>query len=298
MHDDELEKALKETRVVARATPETKMRLIEAARDDHKIIAMTGDGVNDAPALHAADVGVAMGGTGTDVAREAADLVLVDDNFATIVDAVKEGRSVLGNVQKVVTYLFATNAMELVVIGVALAFMLPTPLLAVQILWLNLVTDTLPVLALATEPTHGGRIKPEHGKLLPRNAWIRIGMLGTVMGIIGLSIYFYAANLDGDSLRFAFVLLTMTSMQWWAAFSIRSSTRSVFALNPLENKFLLAAIGTIAGVTILALSGGPLSTLLHVQPLPWTTWLWVVGLGAVILIPDELWKLAHKRRKG
>lgn len=296
LKDDELKEILKEVNVIARATPETKMRLIEVARGDKKIIAMTGDGVNDAPALHAADVGIAMGGTGTDVAREAADLVLVDDNFATIVDAIKEGRTVLGNVQKVVTYLFATNAMELTVIGVALAFMLPTPLLAVQILWLNLVTDALPVLALATEPTHGGHTKPEHGKLLPKNAWIRIGILGATMGAVGLGTYFYALNLDGDMMRFALVLLAMTSMQWWAAFSVRSSTRSVFTLNPLDNKFLLAAIGIIIVITIIALNGGPLSDLLHVQSISWNMWLWIIGIGAVVLVPDEIMKFVSKRR--
>jgi len=297
MNDDQLVEELKEVRVIARATPETKMRLIEVARGEQKIIAMTGDGVNDAPALHAADVGVAMGGTGTDVAREAADLVLMDDNFATIVDAIKEGRSVLGNVQKVVTYLFATNAMELAVIGVALAFMLPTPLLAVQILWLNLVTDALPVLALATEPAHGGQTKPEHGKLLPKNAWIRIGILGTAMGAIGLGAYFYAMSIDGDMMRFSIVLLAMTSMQWWAAFSIRSSTRSVFTFNPFENTFLLAAIGIIIVMTLIALSGGPLSHLLHVTSIPWTVWLWIIALGALVLLPDEIWKLVHARKR-
>jgi Ca2+-transporting ATPase len=296
LRPDELAKELKTLRVVARATPEVKMALIQAARKDGNIVAMTGDGVNDAPALHAADVGVAMGGTGTDVARQAADMVLVDDNFSTIVEAVKEGRAVLGNVRKALTYLFATNAMELAVIAAALAFTLPVPLLAVQILWLNLVTDALPVLALATEPTHGGRTKPERGKLLARREWLRIAALGAVMGLIGFGAYAYALSEDGDALRFSIVLLAMTSMQWWAAFSVRSSTRSVFALNPFGNKFLLAAIAVIAAVTIIALSGGPLTALLHLQPIPYSYWLWIVGAGALVLVPDELWKLTRRKK--
>ncbi len=296
MKPAKLREELKTLRIVARATPETKMRLIEAAREEKKIIAMTGDGVNDAPALHAADVGVAMGGTGTDVAREAADLVLTDDNFSTIVSAIREGRTVLGNVQKVVTYLFSTNAMELVVIGVALVLMLPAPLLPVQILWLNLVTDALPVLALASEPTHGGHTKPEFGKLLPRHAWIRIAVLGATMGAIGLAAYFHATMMGDGVFRLSLVLLAMTSMQWWAAFSVRSSTRSVFRLNPLGNKPLLAAIGIIVVVTLIAFSGGPLSHLLHVEPLPWNIWIWFVAIGALIFIPDELWKLVRRKK--
>lgn len=296
--DEELKKRLSSIRVIARAAPEAKMKLIRAAREEHKIIAMTGDGVNDAPALHAADVGVAMGGTGTDVAREAADMVLADDNFATIVDAIKEGRTVLGNVQKVVTYLFATNAMELVVIGIALAFQLPTPLLAAQILWLNLVTDSLPVLALATEPTHGGHTKPAHGKLLPKAAWIRIALLGGVMGMIGLGVYFYFYTMDvaSQGVRFAAILLAMTSMQWWVAFSVRSSTKSIIKLNPLSNTALLGAIGIIFLVTILALSGGPLSVLLRVQPIPLELWFALIAIGALTIIPDEIWKFLRARK--
>ena len=296
LQPQERSERLKSVRVIARATPETKMELIRITREEGLTVAMTGDGVNDAPALHAADIGVAMGATGTDVAREAADLVLLDDRFATIVSAVKEGRAVLGNVQKVVTYLFATNAMELFVIGAALILQLPSPLLAVQILWLNFVTDALPVLALAGEPSHGGREKPEHGKLLPKNGWSRIGLLGAVMGMVGLLSYMHALNTGNESERHSIVLFAMITVQWWAAFSVRSSTKSFFMMNPAGNKYLIGAIGTIALITLISFSGGPLSDLLKIMSFPLKTAIWILCVGAITLLPDEIWKWQKRRQ--
>ncbi len=295
LEDKELSNALASLKVIARATPETKMRLIHVSRKDGSVIAMTGDGVNDAPALHAADVGIAMGKSGTDVARGAADLVLVDDNFATIVSAIQEGRSVVGNIEKVVTYLFATSSAELVLISMAMFFYLPTPLLAAQILWLNLVTDGFLDIALAMEPMHGGHTRPPRGRLISKRAWTRIALLGASMGIIGIGVYAYALNTNGDTLRYSVTLLAMSVMQWWSAWSNRSSTTSIFRLNPFGNIPLIIATGIVLFLMTVALYGGPLSSLLRIGPLPLSTWLWIVPLAAIPVVVDEFWKLAHRR---
>lgn len=282
-------------RVVARATPDTKMHLIRAARHGGRIIAMTGDGVNDAPALQAADVGVAMGKTGTDVAREASSLILTDDNFATIVAAIQEGRSVVANVEKVVTYLLSTSAAEVVIIGSALAMGQVSPLLPVQILWLNLVTDGFLDIALALEPTHGGHAKPPKGRLLTRRAWQRIALLGTTMGIIGFGASMYASGLNGATLHFSITLLVMSIMQWWNAWNARSATKSLFSLPVFANRPLLLATGTVSLLMVLALYWQPLSSLLRIGPVPFSVWLWAIPLGAIVVVVDELWKLGHRK---
>lgn len=290
----ELTEHLQLIRVVARATPETKMHLIKAARTGGRIIAMTGDGVNDGPALQAADVGVAMGKSGTDVAREASSLILTDDNFATIVAAIQEGRSVVGNVEKVVTYLLSTSAAEVVIIGAALVLGFPSPLLPAQILWLNLVTDGFLDIALALEPTHGGNAKPPKGRLLSSRAWQRIALLGITMGGIGFYAMQHAIGINGVETQYAITLLALCVMQWWNAWNARSATKSIFQINPLSNPHLIGATGIVILLTALLLYWPPLTNLLHVAPVPLSEWLWVIPVGAAVVVVDELWKLAHR----
>jgi calcium-translocating P-type ATPase len=294
--DDALRDALQSTRVIARATPELKMKLVRAARGDGKIIAMTGDGVNDAPALQAADVGIAMGKAGTDVARGAASLILMDDNFATIVAAIREGRSVVANVEKVVTYLLSTSAAEVVVIGTAILFGMASPLLPAQILWLNLVTDGFLDIGLAMEPTHGGHAKPPKNALMPRRAWIRIALLGTTMGLVGWFAYRYTAHINaGTATQFGIVLLTLSVLQWWNAWNARSATASVFKLPLFSNKYLWGALAVVVALMLLALYWPPLAALLSVAPVAFEHWLWILPLGAIVILVDEIWKLIHRR---
>lgn len=295
-HSEHLSEALEGIRVVARATPDMKLHLVQAARANGRIIAMTGDGVNDAPALQAADVGVAMGKSGTDVARGAASLVLTDDNFATIVAAIQEGRSVVANVEKVVTYLLSTCAAEVVVIGAALILGYTSPLLPVQILWLNLVTDGFLDIALALEPTHGGHAKPPKGRLLPARAWHRIALLGTVMGATGLFAAWHASQIQGQTYQFAVTMLALGVLQWWNAWNARSSTKSIFAMSPFSNKHLIGATLTVVLLMCVALYWPPLATLLRVEAVPLYEWFWIVPLGAVIVLVDEVWKWVHRRK--
>jgi len=192
MSREELDAKIDSIKVYARTSPEQKLRIVEALKRHGKVVAMTGDGVNDAPALKQADIGVAMGITGTDVSRQAADMILMDDNFATIVSAVEEGRKIYDNVKNVVRYLFSSNLGEVLVVFLAIMLGMPLPLMAVQILWVNLVTDSLPALALSVDPVAPGVMKrpprPRDEGIFTRLTLFDMGLFGaaTCIGTLGL----------------------------------------------------------------------------------------------------------------
>jgi P-type Ca2+ transporter type 2C len=245
MSVQELRQAVGSVSIYARVAPEQKLTIVQTLQDQGHIVAMTGDGVNDAPALQKANIGVAMGITGTDVAKEAADMVLLDDNFATIVAAVKEGRAIYDNIRKFIKYLMATNVGELAVMLVAPFLGMPLPLLPLQILWMNLVTDGLPGLALGFEPPERGimhrRPHPPNESIFARGLGTHILWAGPLMGIIALLagwVYWRA----GDETWQTMLFTVLTISQMFHVMAIRQERESLFRAGLLSNRLLLGAV--------------------------------------------------------
>ena len=242
---EELKKVVCEVDVYARVSPEHKLKIVKALEDQVEIVAMTGDGVNDAPALNAADIGVAMGITGTDVAKEAADMILLDDNFATIVAAVEEGRRIYDNIRKFFTYTMTSNAGEIWVMLIAPLIGMPFALLPLQILWVNLVTDGLPGLALSVEPAEKNVMRrppyPPDENVFGRGMARQILWVGILMGFVSLGLGYYYWS-QGNPNWQTIVFTTLTLSQMGNALALRSSRESLFKIGVLSNKSLLNAV--------------------------------------------------------
>jgi Ca2+-transporting ATPase len=242
---EELKKVVCEVDVYARVSPEHKLKIVKALEEQVEIVAMTGDGVNDAPALNAADIGVAMGITGTDVAKEAADMILLDDNFATIVAAVEEGRRIYDNIRKFFTYTMTSNAGEIWVMLIAPLIGMPFALLPLQILWVNLVTDGLPGLALSVEPAEKNVMRrppyPPDENVFGRGMARQILWVGILMGFVSLGLGYYYWS-QGNPNWQTIVFTTLTLSQMGNALALRSSRESLFKIGVLSNKSLLNAV--------------------------------------------------------
>ncbi|HEY0010641.1 MAG TPA: HAD-IC family P-type ATPase [Candidatus Paceibacterota bacterium] len=296
--DTELAHALARVSVFARVTPEHKLRIINAYRKRGDIVAMTGDGVNDAPSLVAADLGVAMGAIGTEVAKEAADIILLDDNFGSIVSAVEEGRSIYKTIQKVILYLFSTSVGEAFTIIAALLLGMPLPLLASQIIWLNFVTDGFLVLALGLEPKERGLLGsgaagPKRHPLIDRISLERMLLMGAVM-VIG-TLYLFMQYADSDMTKALTVsVTTLAIFQWFNAWNCRSETRSLFAMNPFGNLYLVGATALVAALHYLALTVPFLQEVLHTMPLTAAEWLMCIGVASTVIIAEEVRKLIRR----
>ncbi len=301
MDDAELQDAVRRRRVFARITPEQKVRIVEALRANGHIVAVTGDGVNDAPALKRAHIGVAMGMTGTDVAKEAADMVITDDNFASIVAAVEEGRKIFNNIRNFTAYLLGANVGEILIVLAGVVGGIPLPLLPMQILWVNLVSDSLPALALGMEPGDPDAMRraprpPEEPVVTGRIAWV-LGLRGLVeAGAVLAAFVLWAEVLDAsDDKARTMAFATIITAELMMAYGSRSLFRPVASLGLLTNRHLMAALLLSFGALLVVLYAPPLQDAFRLEPLGLREWLVVVGLGAVPLIVIEAMKVSPWR---
>ena len=299
--DAELHDALPQIAVFARVQPAQKLRIVEALQARGEVVAMTGDGVNDAPALARADVGVAMGITGTEVAKSAAKIVITDDNFATIVGAVEQGRVVYGNLKKVILYLFATSIDEVAILLLALLGGYPLPLAAVQILWINIVTEGTLTVNLVMDPADGDEMRrapvPRDDQLLDRAMALRVALMAAtaVAVTFGWFAWRQALGIDLDRVRTeTFTLLAMC--QWFNALNCQSATRSALRLGVLNNRWLLGGLVLSVLLQGAVLYAPPLNALFHTQPLPLAGLLPLLALASVVLWAEELRKAVARSR--
>jgi len=297
MAGEELAEQVGRTRVFARVSPEHKVRIVEALKQKGAIVAMTGDGVNDAPALKKADIGAAMGQTGTDVAKEAADMVLVDDNFATIVRAVQEGRVIFANIKKAVYFLLSCNLGEIITIFVAIVLGWPVPLIPLQILWVNLITDSLPALALGVEPPEGEIMKrpplhPEEG-LFGRKVRLSLGVFGGFVALLTLVAFRWGLRetvRKGVTMAFA----TLGLCQLVHAYNFRSLQEPLWRRRRVPNKKLLYSTIGSAFLHLLVFFTPWFRRIFHVQSLPLNDWLLIGELALAPLFLGEVWKTVVK----
>lgn len=298
MTDDTLAEKLLLTTVFARVTPDHKLRIVQAYRKRGEIVAMTGDGVNDAPPLVAADLGVAMGKIGTEVAKEAADIILLDDNFASIVSAAEEGRGIYKTIKKVILYLFSTSLGEMLVIIGAILLGYPLPLLAAQIIWLNFVTDGFLDVSLAMEPEEEGLMQ---GAFQRPKKWIVDGLMGLRMCLMALpmmigTLILFVHYLDADPTKaWTISLTTLAAFQWFNAWNCRSERKSIFQMNPFSNLFLVGATIIIVGLQIFAVYNPFMQNLLHTTPLALSEWAILILVASSILFIEEIRKFFYRK---
>ncbi len=291
--DEELNRNIMRYSVFARVSPEHKVRIVKAYKSTGAVVAMTGDGVNDAPALKNADIGIAMGKNGTDVAKNASDMILTDDNFVTIVKAVKQGRNIFDNIKKAVHFLISTNVGEIVTIFMGLLLGLESPLLAIQLLWVNLVTDSIPAIALGLEKADKDIMnrKPQDSKkgLFAGGLWGKIFVEGTMIGVLTLLAFSIGNHLYGIEVARTMAFLSLGLLELVHSFNIKSE-ESIFKAGLFENKYLLGAfvIGAILQIGVVCVPG--LANVFNLVPLSLEAWLYVAGISISPLIIMEIQK--------
>ncbi len=324
--DDNLKAVIEDTDVFARVSPEHKMRIVDALQAHDEVVAMTGDGVNDAPAIKRADIGVAMGITGTDVAKETADMVLTDDNYASIVSAVEQGRIIYGNIRKFVFFLLSSNVAEIMIIFLATLAGLPAPLTAIQLLWLNLITDGAPALALAMEKgdpdimerSPRPKNEPIINKTMQTGIVVQtIAQSGSVLmafmfGLMwhleagaavpeGVNSFWYVLQhnwrgidvMTAETMAFA----TLSLAELFRAYTVRSERVSLFQIGVFSNKYMQYAVGVSITLLILVMTVPFLQPIFNTHPLNLTEWLTVLGLAILPAIAEEITKFFLRKQK-
>lgn len=303
LSDKDLRKKINKTTVFARVTPEHKLKIIQAYRALGKIVAMTGDGVNDAPSLVAADLGVAMGKIGTEVAKEAADIVLLDDNLGSIVSAIEEGRAIFDTVKKILRYLFSTNLAEIITISVSLFFISAhtLPLTPSQIIWLNFVTDGFLVVALTMEPNEKKLLKKNsqrQSKFFLSFADMRQIFLTAVVIASGAIILFSFFFNHTNAIKTQTITLTTLAMfQWFRAWEARSNEKSLFKMDFFSNKYLIVATIIIILLQLNAIYNPFLQKILKTAPLTLTDWIIIFFISSMIIIFEEIRKYYNNHLK-
>ena len=299
--NEDFEKNIMRYSVFARVSPEHKVKIVKAFRKNGNVVAMTGDGVNDAPALKNADIGIAMGKTGTDVAKNASDMILADDNFVTIVEAVKEGRHIYDNIKKAVHFLLATNIGEIVAIFVGLLIGLDTPLLAIQLLWINLVTDSLPAIALGLEPIDKNimnkKPKKSSESIFAGGLWGSIFVEGMMIGILTLFAFAIGNNKYGIEVGRTMAFFTLSALELVHSINVRSE-ESIFRIGIFSNIYLVGAfiIGIMLQFLVIAIPS--LAKIFESVPLNLTQWIYVAVISILPLILIELQKRINEFKFG
>jgi Ca2+-transporting ATPase len=300
--DEQLRTQIDSIRVYARVAPEQKLKIVRALQARGHLVAMTGDGVNDAPALKQAEIGVAMGTTGTDVARQASSLILLDDNFATIVAAVQEGRKIYDNLRRFVRYAVTTNSSEILTMLISPLLGLPIPLLPLQILWVNLVTDGLPGLALAMEPEEPSIMdrppRPPRESIFAKGLGIHVVWVGTLMSGLAVTTEFVAVKYGFPAWQ-TMVLSVITFSQLAHVMAIRSESESLFKQGLLSNKPLLGSVLLMVMLQLAVIYMPILNGLFSTRPLQLIELAWTLLAGCIIFISVELEKwIRRKMRTG